>query len=333
VHALLVVVVLSRAPRPRVAQDEPLAVELRDVVEAPPLPSVGPPLPSVGPPLPPVGPPLPSGPPRVGPSRSLGRRAATPSLSRSPTPPAPAESPATPSLLSMREAPDLRLPAPPPPERPRDELGLPSNPVPNVIHHPVGPPPLAGTHRDPSGLETKIGADGSITFRDPASVREVHGTVGPQGPGVGGKLDFNDTIERWAGNDPYAYQKRKIADATFEERLCLAQEDARRRGQEALFHLKDRLERVLHVPGLSLTDQRRTIFELWDECLDGKEDTAQSIGAAARATITAFIRRAFPPGTARAYPAAELAALNARRSSAVRFDPYGSQSGGGVRPL
>jgi hypothetical protein len=43
----------------------------------------------------------------------------------------------------------------------------------------------------------------------------------------------------------------------------------------------------------------------------------------ARQLIESFIRQHLPAGSADAYPAVELAALNQRRTSTTRFAPYG----------
>ena len=149
---------------------------------------------------------------------------------------------------------------------------------------------------------------------------------GPRHPVQGdrdcaGKFDPNDSAARATGDDSYAYEKKKIAEATFEERLCLADEAARRRQQDALFHLKDWLEKLAQAPGLTTAERREALFELWDECLDDGGEGRPNLGGAARATVIAFIRRTFPAGGVERYTAAELAAFNRRRTSRVAFDP------------
>jgi hypothetical protein len=203
--------------------------------------------------------------------------------------------------------------------------GLPFLDPPDVIHHPVGKQ-VQGGRTTSSGLGVKVGGDGSIRFRDPAVVQDVKPGLGvlPGMVGVGGRFDINDLTERAAGNDPYSYEKHKIAEATFEDRLCLAQEAALRRKQDGLFHLKERLEGLLQVPGLTPERRREVVFEWWDECLDDTADGQPNFGAAARATILVFIRRVFPPGGPDAYSPTELAALNGRRASRSAFDPYGT---------
>ena len=47
--------------------------------------------------------------------------------------------------------------------------------------------------------------------------------------------------------------------------------------------------------------------------------------------IAGFIRAELAANTDRAYPAEELASLNARRQSRERFDPYGAGGGAVAR--
>jgi hypothetical protein len=267
------------------------------------------------------------------------RRPATPGPRRpvapapsAPRPPA-ASPPAAPSIswLSMRSPGDDRatidLNARPQGEAgpAGDALGVPSSPIPDVTHRPPSQRVQPGVHRTASGLEVRIATDGTITFRAPGAVRNVHPTLFPNGlVGVSGSFDVNDAIERAAGNDPYSAEKRQIAEATREDRLCLAQAAARQRKQESLFHLKERLEHLVTLAEMSDARRRELVFEMWDECLDDTADGEPDLGAAARATIVAFIRRAFPPDSARGYPPTELASLNRRRTSRHPFAPYGN---------
>jgi hypothetical protein len=177
----------------------------------------------------------------------------------------------------------------------------------------------------PSGLGVRVKPDGTLSFSDPGTVRNVKPSVFPSGlAGVSGTFDVNDALARASGNDPYAYEKRKIAQATFEDRLCLAEAADRQRKQEGLLHLKDQLQSLRELPGLSGTRRREILFDLWNECVEEGADGQPNLAAAARATIIAFIRRAFPPGSPEAFTPTEIVALNRRRSSRSPFDPYGT---------
>jgi hypothetical protein len=183
---------------------------------------------------------------------------------------------------------------------------------------------VQGVQTTANGLTARIAANGSLTFSAPSAVGRIKPDFQTGTVGLGGTLDVNDMISRAAGQDPYAYEKRKIADATFEDRLALAREADRRLKQEALFKLKDQLESLLHLPALTASGRRQVIFEMWDECIEDAADGEPDLGAAARATLLAFIRRALPAGSPEGYTSAELAALNRRRTSRARFDPYGT---------
>jgi hypothetical protein len=217
---------------------------------------------------------------------------------------------------------------------PRSGSGLPGEAPPNVIHH-LAAGPLVGQHAAGSAVTAKVATDGAISFTDPDVVEDVkveplpgHGIL-PGGLFVTGKPDFNDHVLRAMGDDPYAYAKKRYREDTFEDRLCLAEKAAVGRKQQGLFQLKDRLERLLQQPGMTQAQRRELVFEMWDECSDGASDRDKAeadLGAAARATILAFIRRAFPAAGPQAYATSELAAFNRRRSSRLPFDPYGSVS-------
>ena len=349
-HALLALVVV-RGTGPasllsRTARDV-LEVEIR----------VQPPLPEAAPVTPPPAPPSDRAPP------ASPRRASPPRASRAPKAPRPGPEPrpepaprpdATPAPTSATPAPVaeakpasapswLRMralaAAPPPPSRlpplvqlppgeaapppPRNEVGLPDIPLPDVIHHPIGKQ-VQGNSTTSSGLGVKVDREGAITFETPTGAPDVQAGPLDGSVGISGRFDLNNLTERLAGNDPYAYEKRKIAEATFEDRLCLAREAARRRQQEGLFNLNEHLEWLRHLPGLTRPQLREVVFDLWDECMDTGADGEPNLGAAARAGILAFIRRVLPPGTADAYTPAELVALNERRTSRNPFDPYGS---------
>jgi hypothetical protein len=267
---------------------------------------------TLGPPAPPPAAESPAGPADGSRSRSRPRPAppvAPPPAGTPDRPVAPAGT--NPSWLRMRspvESSSL-LRTPPVAEAPaapaRDSLGLPIVPLPDVIHHPIEKR-AQGNTRTSTGLGVKVDAEGGIAFKDP------------------GGFDLNHLAERMAGNDSYSHEKRRVAAATFEERFCLAEAAALQRQHDGLFHLKGRLEKLMQLQGLSGAQRREILFEMWDECLDGAADGQPDFGAAARATILAFIRRAMPAGSGAAFTPAELTALNLRRVSRSLFDPYGT---------
>ncbi|MBI5480914.1 MAG: hypothetical protein HY906_18795 [Deltaproteobacteria bacterium] len=153
----------------------------------------------------------------------------------------------------------------------------------------------------------RIGRDGSVTFDDRGA--------GFDARQVALVFDVNDMIMRARGEDPYSYEKRKFLAATWDLRMRMRVVADAARLRTALHRLPEHLEAVWRDPRRSAADRRRMLYLLWEEC----DDRAPG-GAQARATIEGFVRHRLPPGSADAYTAAELAALNADRTPA--FAPY-----------
>jgi hypothetical protein len=135
------------------------------------------------------------------------------------------------------------------------------------------------------------------------------------------KFDVTDWMMRRHGNDPYASAKLAQLDATRAERV---QAGARYRRAE-LGHAGALVQRNLDTLWATVADpieRKRGLFALWDECSDSGTDADVQAGMLARAHIVAFIREHLPPGTANAFTAGELAALNRDKQSHEVFAPY-----------
>jgi len=139
-------------------------------------------------------------------------------------------------------------------------------------------------------------------------------------------FDATDVLMKAHGQDPYRAQKLRALDATREQRLAATVRDVASQEREALLALPATLRHVWQDRAESPRRRREKIFLLWDECDESRseDDENEGAGARARRLITAFIRNELGAGTDRAYPAEELASLNAQRQSKERFDPYGS---------
>lgn len=324
VHGIVATLVIVQRPVPRApAQGAPPAdvdFELK-LIEPPAAPMVDSPSHSK-----PVARPA-TRVPRPGLSRRRNKKVAPvaePPVVAEPTEPTPSPT-ADPRdrFESLSRPPDLTPPwaIPPPPRiahRPSYNLGLSLNPAPNVRHHRPRRRGVEGHQERPSGLRVIIRPDGKIEFRDPPIVSNVE----RRWIGVTGNQDLEGGVARLFGVDLKASEKKQIAEATREGRLGLALAEHERVMRKALFDLEERLESLLRAPGHRPAERRALVFEMWDECIEGGDDERGRLAEAARATIAAFIRRAFPAGGPDAYSAAELAALNGRRHSTLRFDPY-----------
>jgi hypothetical protein len=176
-----------------------------------------------------------------------------------------------------------------------------------------------------AGVTADIAEDGRIRLHGPDDV-SVDG-VGPQatgsGAGVGltGRFDVTDQVMKWAGQDPYAAIKSKLADETREQRLCMARRYQGERQKQELLNLSGKIRRLAARLDLAAVERRRLVFEIWDECLE-ESDERPDYGVMARATIVSLVREVFPEGSDLAYRPAELVVLNQRRSSRQPFAPY-----------
>ena len=155
--------------------------------------------------------------------------------------------------------------------------------------------------------------------RDPRRYAEENGNQNRIA--VGGQIELTDSIMRMGGQDPYAARKMEFLDRTRDERMRIAAAEHARRLRESLHRTGADLERVWRGPG-SAAERRRLLFLLWDECLERGSEEDVRIARAVRGRIVGFVRRHLPVGSSTAYSAAELARLNAGRSSQERFDPY-----------
>lgn len=156
----------------------------------------------------------------------------------------------------------------------------------------------------------------------------------PSMAGVGGRFGYLP---------PPRAAMSAFLERTFEFRLELAKlADAERRDAQ-LRALPGRLVAAWMRHADAPRRRKDAILELWDELQlpvavpdELRADVARSLQPAreraadeARLCILDFVRRHAPAGSPEAYTEAELAAINAGRVGAARFEPYGVD---GVRP-
>lgn len=220
---------------------------------------------------------------------------------------------------------------------------------------PIGPVALDaledGTFRyKTGGFVATIGRDGSVAFvnldnktglgssglpgRDPDDLFEPYGAsidapssvdgaarnrVGNE-PTMGnavtlgsGSFDPTAALLRAQGQDPYEHEKLCFLDDTRDLRADLRK--AHERAQ--MGGLRRALEHAW-FDDAPAPERRAAIFAIWDECRE------EEVGLLARALVVSFVRQHLPRGSADAFGAAELEALNARRASTSAFEPYRS---------
>ena len=180
--------------------------------------------------------------------------------------------------------------------------------------------------------------DGTYRYRAPN--RAFKATLHPDG-----RLEFathiptglTDALIAASGQERFWRAKQRLMASTYELRLSMARRWAKQQIQTQLTALGTQLRAVWRRSDRPAKQRRATIFELWDECEEGLEvptsgaedklaaevDAVRAdAGHRARRTIVSFVRKHLPAGSDHAYPRRELDALNARRHSKQRFEPY-----------
>ena len=180
-------------------------------------------------------------------------------------------------------------------------------PPPNTLRFPDRTPlPVPGKGPGPLGPDAKPDGDGGYRFERTAFTARVRrdGTVkiedepavsgGFTGLGIGASFDITDMIMRAIGDDPYAFEKLKILDATREARVGMARADRTDRIGEALLRLPRDLARIWAYERWDLAERRRILFRLWDEVVEEGEAELVRAGAQVRGIIYNFIRQNLP---------------------------------------
>jgi hypothetical protein len=218
----------------------------------------------------------------------------------------------------------------------RAGAGLPEGPPPpNALVFPDRTPlPVPGKGPSPLGSDAKPDGDGGYRFERTTFTAQVRrdGTVkiedappvsgGFTGLGIGASFDLTDMIMRAIGNDPYAFEKLKILDATREARVGMARADRTDQIREALVRLPRDLARIWAYERWDVAERRRILFRLWDEVIEEGETELVRAGAQVRGIICSFIRQNLPADGPAGYTAEDLAQLNRARKSRTAFDPY-----------
>jgi hypothetical protein len=174
------------------------------------------------------------------------------------------------------------------------------------------------------GYRFDIERDGTIHFQDPPPLTPA-AFVGLTFAAV---FDLTDLVMRAAGMDPYSYDKGRIVDLTRGMREQMGAVERPRRIASALARLPGELEALWRRSDLTAAERRATLFQLWDDLLEGPvpgaSDAELEAAAQARIQLVRFVQRRLPSGTPDAYRSDELERLNARRRSRLVFAPYAS---------
>lgn len=164
-----------------------------------------------------------------------------------------------------------------------------------------------------------IGPDGTIAFKDKTALQRWHG--------VSYEIDVTDVVMRIAGDDPYRHAKLRVLQETAGLRAELAAQACEERLRTSLAELQGKLTTIWEDPGLAVDRRRALLFKMWDDCAEDGDEEVLTHANQARATIEAFVQKHLPEGSSFAFTEAELFALNERRISRARFEPYRGRRG------
>lgn len=138
---------------------------------------------------------------------------------------------------------------------------------------------------------------------------------------ISGKLDLTAYLaRRFNHEDVYSARKRKLLDATRDER---AEIGARYRSERLAAASQLMLDNLawLKAHAKSPAELRAGAFALWDDCAEGDGPIGEA-GGRARAMVLGFIRTALARDTPAMFTPEEIARLDEHRVSTQHFAPY-----------
>jgi hypothetical protein len=175
------------------------------------------------------------------------------------------------------------------------------------------------------GYRFDIERDGTLHFQDPPPIQGL----AVVGLGLAAVFDLTDLVMRARGMDPYSYDKGRVAELTRKMREKMSAVERPRRLAAALVRLPGELEALWQRSDLSEPERRQTLFQIWDDLLEGGgssgrgEEAEVRAAEQARAELLRFVQRRLAPGTPAAFTPDELTRWNAYRRSRRPFAPYG----------
>jgi hypothetical protein len=158
-------------------------------------------------------------------------------------------------------------------------------------------------------------------LRSPGGEQDTKPDSGGTVPILGGGFDVSDALMRRHGQDPYASKKLKYLDSTRAERVQIGTKYRKAQLAQSTQLVQKNID-YLWSRTQDPAARKRGLFELWDDCAETGDASLVEGGRAARQLVLGVIRSKFPAGSAQAFTAAELAALNAKRQSKAAFAPY-----------
>jgi hypothetical protein len=176
-----------------------------------------------------------------------------------------------------------------------------------------------------TGFDATIARDGSVRFDDAYgsfSLLPFRHDGSPNLWFFNAAFDLTAFMEHVMGNDPYRSERRWFIERTAELRERMANEAFERLSAQARIKLRHALQDVWNDPALTLAQKKQETFEHWDMNADDE------VGALGREQVREFVRERCPLGSACAFTAHELSALNRGRKSRALFAPYDDEQAG-----
>lgn len=165
------------------------------------------------------------------------------------------------------------------------------------------------------GFSAVIERDGTVVFDNDIPIGAFTGTLV--------SFDLTEAVMLLHGDDPFLADKLHFLKRTGSMRAQMCAEAQKDSLDVAVRSLRRDLARIFADPSRSLSQKKKLLFALWDQCAEGDSNPSVAKAAAmARATVLGFIREKLPARSEDRYQEEEIAELNRGRISRELFRPY-----------
>lgn len=165
------------------------------------------------------------------------------------------------------------------------------------------------------GFSAVIERDGTVVFDNDIPIGAFTGTLV--------SFDLTEAVMLLHGDDPFLADKLHFLKRTGSMRAQMCAEAQKDSLDVAVRSLRRDLARIFADPSRTLSQKKKLLFDLWDQCAENDSNPNVAKAAAmARATVLGFIREKLPARSEDRYQEEEIAELNRGRISRELFRPY-----------
>ncbi len=165
------------------------------------------------------------------------------------------------------------------------------------------------------GFSAVIERDGTVVFDDDIPIGAFAGALV--------SFDVTEAVMLLHGDDPFLADKLHFLKRTGSLRAQMCAEAQKDSLDVAVRSLRRDLARIFADPSRTLSQKKKLLFDLWDQCAENDANPNVAKAAAmARATVLGFIREKLPARSEDRYQEEEIAELNRGRISRELFRPY-----------